>query len=57
MLGAMQAGSPVLGDAIILEALAQLGGKKPELAELNLRAFQAGREYAGSQLSGELLFA
>ena len=56
MLGAMQAGSPVLKDAIIIEALTQLGGKKPELAELNLQAFQAGREYAGSQLSGELLF-
>lgn len=45
MLGAMQAVSPVLDDNVVKEALTQLGGKKPELAELNLRAFRAGQEH------------
>lgn len=45
MLGAMQALSAVLPDEIVEQALTELGGKKPELAELNLRALNAGREY------------
>jgi len=45
MLGAMQVRTPVLGEAIVIEALTELGGKKPELAELNGRAFRAGQKY------------
>jgi 2-oxoglutarate ferredoxin oxidoreductase subunit gamma len=46
MLGVIQAITPSLEDAIIVNALVELAGKKPELAELNSRAFNAGVEYA-----------
>jgi 2-oxoglutarate ferredoxin oxidoreductase subunit gamma len=46
MLGVIQAITPSLEDAIIVKALVELAGKKPELAELNSRAFNAGVEYA-----------
>lgn len=48
MLGAMQAVTPSLPDEILEGVLKDLAGKKPELAELNLRALKAGREYAAN---------
>lgn len=46
MLGVMQALTPGVADDILEKALLELAGKKPELAELNSRALNAGREYA-----------
>jgi len=46
MLGVMQAITPSLADDVLEQALMELAGKKPELAELNMRALNAGREYA-----------
>jgi 2-oxoglutarate ferredoxin oxidoreductase subunit gamma len=48
MLGVMQAITPTLSDDILEKALMELAGKKPELAELNKRALNAGKEYAKS---------
>lgn len=46
MLGVMQAITPSVPDAVLEKALMELAGKKPELAELNMRALNAGKEYA-----------
>ncbi|WP_407308995.1 2-oxoacid:acceptor oxidoreductase family protein [Desulfosporosinus sp. SB140] len=46
MLGVIQAVTPTLDDDIIVSALKELAGKKPELADLNARALNAGVEYA-----------
>lgn len=46
MLGAMQALAPVIPGEAIEQALLELAGKKPELAELNTRALKTGKEYA-----------
>lgn len=46
MLGVIQAITPSLPDDILEKALIELAGKKPALAELNLRALNAGKEYA-----------
>ncbi|WP_088185800.1 2-oxoacid:acceptor oxidoreductase family protein [Desulfosporosinus sp. FKA] len=46
MLGVIQALTPTLEDEILIKALVELAGKKPELADLNSRAFKAGIEYA-----------
>jgi 2-oxoglutarate ferredoxin oxidoreductase subunit gamma len=45
MLGAMQGVSPVVSPDAFAEAMKQLTGKKPELAELNARALRAGEEF------------
>lgn len=46
MLGAMQALAPVVPEEAMDQALLELAGKKPELAELNTRALKTGKEYA-----------
>lgn len=46
MLGVIQAVTPTLPDDILEKALIELAGKKPALAELNLKAMNAGREFA-----------
>ena len=46
MLGVMQAITPSLPDDVLEKALIELAGKKPELAALNARALNAGREFA-----------
>lgn len=46
MLGVIQAISPTVSDDVLEKALMELAGKKPELAELNIRALNAGKEYA-----------
>lgn len=46
MLGTMQALTPVVCDDAFDEAMKELTGKKPELAELNARALKAGKEFA-----------
>ena len=46
MLGVMQKLSPVVPDEVFAQAMQELAGKKPEMAELNVRAVQAGRECA-----------
>ncbi|MDA8228622.1 MAG: 2-oxoacid:acceptor oxidoreductase family protein [Desulfitobacterium hafniense] len=46
MLGVVQNITPVVPDEAFEGALIQLAGKKPELAELNQRALNAGREFA-----------
>ncbi|EGW39671.1 2-oxoacid:acceptor oxidoreductase family protein [Desulfosporosinus sp. OT] len=46
MLGAMQAITPSVADDMLEKALMELAGKKPELAELNARALNAGKEFA-----------
>ncbi|SPF38785.1 2-oxoglutarate synthase, gamma subunit [Candidatus Desulfosporosinus infrequens] len=46
MLGVMQAITPLIADDILEQALMELAGKKPELAALNARALNAGKEYA-----------
>jgi len=48
MLGVMQAITPTVPDDILEQALMELAGKKPDLADLNIRALNAGREYAKS---------
>ncbi|HWQ41509.1 MAG TPA: 2-oxoacid:acceptor oxidoreductase family protein [Desulfosporosinus sp.] len=48
MLGVIQAISPTVSDDVLEKALIELAGKKPELAELNIRALNAGKEYAKS---------
>ena len=48
MLGVMQAITPKVSDDVLEKALMELAGKKPELAELNTRALNAGKEYAKS---------
>lgn len=47
MLGAMQALAPVIPEKAMDQALLELAGKKPELAELNTRALKTGKEYTG----------
>jgi 2-oxoglutarate ferredoxin oxidoreductase subunit gamma len=46
MLGAIQALTPVISDEVFQQAIKELAGKKPELAELNARALKAGQEFA-----------
>ncbi|HBP65636.1 MAG TPA: 2-oxoacid:ferredoxin oxidoreductase subunit gamma [Desulfosporosinus sp.] len=46
MLGVMQAMIPAVPDDILEKVLLQLAGKKPALAEQNMRALKAGKEYA-----------
>jgi len=46
MLGVMQAMNPSVSDDILEKVLLELAGKKPALAELNMRALKAGKEYA-----------
>lgn len=46
MLGVIQTLTPSVPDAVLEQTLMELTGKKPELAELNARAFQAGKAYA-----------
>ncbi len=46
MLGVMQAITPSVSDDILENVLMELAGKKPALAELNMRALKAGKEYA-----------
>jgi len=46
MLGVIQTITPTVSDDILEKALMELAGKKPELAELNIRALNAGKEYA-----------
>ena len=46
MLGVIQALTPSLSDDILEKALMELAGKKPALAELNLKALNVGKEYA-----------
>ena len=46
MLGVMQAMIPAVPDDILENVLLELAGKKPALAELNMRALKAGKEYA-----------
>jgi len=46
MLGAIQAITPTVSDEILEKALMELAGKKPELAELNIRALNAGKAFA-----------
>jgi len=46
MLGVMQALTPSVSDEDLEKALMDLAGKKPALAELNMRALNAGKEYA-----------
>ena len=46
MLGVMQAITPSVPDDILENVLMELAGKKPALAELNMRALKAGKEYA-----------
>lgn len=45
MLGAMQAVTSVIPEEAMNQALLELAGKKPELAELNAQALKAGKEY------------
>jgi len=45
MLGVMQAITPSVPDDILENVLMELAGKKPALAELNMRALNAGKEY------------
>lgn len=45
MLGAMQELAPVIPEEAMDQALLELAGKKPELAELNAQALKAGKEY------------
>jgi len=46
MLGVMQAITPSVPDDTLENVLMKLAGKKPALAELNMRALNAGKEYA-----------
>lgn len=46
MLGVIQALTPSVPDEVLEQALMELAGKKPELAELNARALNAGKAYA-----------
>lgn len=46
MLGLMQAVAPSVSDEELEKALLELAGKKPELAELNMKALRAGMDYA-----------
>ena len=46
MLGVMQAITPSGPDDLQESVLMELAGKKPALAELNMRALNAGKEYA-----------
>ena len=46
MLGVMQTITPSVSDDILENVLMELAGKKPALAELNMRALNAGKEYA-----------
>jgi 2-oxoglutarate ferredoxin oxidoreductase subunit gamma len=46
LLGVMQAITPSVPDDILENVLMELAGKKPALAELNMRALNAGKEYA-----------
>lgn len=46
MLGLMQAVAPSVSDEELEKALLELVGKKPELAELNMKALRAGMDYA-----------
>jgi len=48
MLGVMQSLTPSVPATAVEETLRELGGKKADLAALNLRAFAAGREYAAN---------
>lgn len=46
MLGVMQALTSSVPDDTLESVLMELAGKKPALADLNMRALSAGREYA-----------
>ena len=46
MLGVIQALTPSVPDAVLAKALMELAGKRPELAELNLRAINMGMDFA-----------
>ncbi|MDQ7093501.1 2-oxoacid:acceptor oxidoreductase family protein [Desulfosporosinus sp. PR] len=46
MLGVIQVITPTVEDDILIKALMELAGKKPELAELNAKALKTGVEYA-----------
>jgi len=46
MLGVMQTITPTGPDDLLESVLMKLAGKKPALAELNMRALNAGKEYA-----------
>lgn len=46
MLGVMQVITPSVPDDILENVLMEFAGKKPALAELNMRAYKAGKEYA-----------
>lgn len=46
MLGAMQAITPVVSEDAFIQAMLELAGKKPELADLNARALKAGQDFA-----------
>ena len=46
MLGVMQAMTPYVPDETLESVLMELAGKKPALADLNMRALNAGKEYA-----------
>ncbi|HZK53527.1 MAG TPA: 2-oxoacid:acceptor oxidoreductase family protein [Desulfosporosinus sp.] len=45
MLGVMQAMIPFVPDDILEKVLMEFAGKKPALAQLNMRALKAGHEY------------
>lgn len=51
MLGVMQALTPTGPDDILENVLMELAGKKPELAELNIKALKAGQEFAQGYVS------
>lgn len=46
MLGAMQAITPVVSDDAFKQAMRELAGKKPGLADLNSQALKAGEDFA-----------
>lgn len=46
MLGVIQTLTPSVEDDILNRALMELVGKKPEMAELNIRALNVGKEFA-----------
>ena len=46
MLGVMQVITPTGPDDLLESVLMEMAGKKPALADLNMRAFNAGKEYA-----------
>lgn len=48
MLGVMQELSPYVTNEDLEKALLELAGKKPALAEINMKALRAGREFSRS---------